>query len=130
MARTMTSADPIPRLKAMADALRFRILNVLQDGEICVGDLVALLGAPQPTVSRHLGILKRAGLVRVRRSGLWAFHDLEREGDAIHAALLAALEAGAATPLHVADRQKGRRLRTTDGCCPERGDESPCGSRS
>jgi ArsR family transcriptional regulator len=46
-----------------------RILNLLRDGKVCVCDLQQVLGLPQPTVSRHLGVLRHAGLVADTRSG-------------------------------------------------------------
>ncbi|MCB9832106.1 MAG: winged helix-turn-helix transcriptional regulator [Planctomycetes bacterium] len=127
MRAATTTVDPVLRLKAMADEQRLRILNVLQDGEICVGDLVVLLDAPQPTVSRNLAILKRAGLVSVRRSGLWAFYDLHRDRDSIQTALYSALEPCGALPQYAGDREMGIRLRTTEGCCPEGDASKDCG---
>jgi DNA-binding transcriptional ArsR family regulator len=56
-------------LKAMADPMRLRLLHALQTGERCVGDLVAVVGGSQANVSKHLAVLKKAGLVRCRREG-------------------------------------------------------------
>jgi ArsR family transcriptional regulator len=64
-------------LKACADQTRLRLLNLLtQEGEICVCYLVDVLGVSQPTVSRHLAYLKRAGLVADRKDGLWVHYRL------------------------------------------------------
>ncbi len=57
-------------LKAMADPTRLRILHTLQDGELCVSDILARVGGSQANVSKHLSVLKRAGLVDCRREGL------------------------------------------------------------
>lgn len=62
--------------RAFADETRLRILHLLAGGELCVCDLVAVLRAPQPKVSRHLAYLKRAGLVADRRSGAWRNYSL------------------------------------------------------
>jgi ArsR family transcriptional regulator len=56
-------------LKAAGETTRLRILNLLRQGTICVCDLQAVLGLPQPTVSRHLAALRHAGLVRDSREG-------------------------------------------------------------
>lgn len=56
-------------LKAAAEPTRLRILNLLRLGSICVCDLQAVLGSPQPTVSRHLAALRHAGLVVDTRQG-------------------------------------------------------------
>jgi ArsR family transcriptional regulator len=62
--------------RALADPTRLRILNLLQGGEVCVCDLVCVLESPQPTVSRHLAYLRRAGLVKARKEGIWAYYEL------------------------------------------------------
>jgi len=54
-------------LEAIAEPTRRRILDTVRDGECSVGDLVAHIGMNQPGVSRHLKVLRDAGLVAVRR---------------------------------------------------------------
>lgn len=49
--------------RAFSDRTRLRILNLLKPGELCVCDLVRVLGHPQPKISRHLAYLRKAGLV-------------------------------------------------------------------
>ena len=57
---------------ALADSTRRRILALLQEhGERCVCVLYETLDLPQPKVSRHLGVLRAAGIVATRREGLW-----------------------------------------------------------
>lgn len=56
-------------LRAGADPIRLRLFNLLREGTVCVCDLQRVLGLAQPTVSRHLAVLRHAGLVTVRRSG-------------------------------------------------------------
>jgi ArsR family transcriptional regulator len=75
MSPTTTARPPaIDRLeaafKALADATRLRILALLGENEVCVCHIHDSLGLPQPTVSRHLAYLRRAGLVRGRRDGV------------------------------------------------------------
>ena len=62
--------------RALSDQTRLRILNLLCGGELCVCHLVAVLGVPQPTASRHLAYLRRAGLVVARKEGLWSYYRL------------------------------------------------------
>ncbi|GAM10851.1 arsenical resistance operon repressor [Geobacter sp. OR-1] len=58
--------------KSLSDPIRLRIVMLLQnEGELCVCDLMAVLGLPQSTVSRHLAYLKRNGWVSDRRQGIW-----------------------------------------------------------
>jgi ArsR family transcriptional regulator len=62
---------------ALADPTRRRILALLQmEGERCVCVLYETLGLSQPKVSRHLGVLRAAGIVATRREGLWIHYRL------------------------------------------------------
>jgi ArsR family transcriptional regulator len=63
-------------LAVLGDATRLRLLLVLNEGERGVSDLEQLLALPQPTVSHHLGILRRAGLAQARREGRQVFYRL------------------------------------------------------
>ncbi len=56
---------------ALADETRLRILNLLIHAEICVNLLMMVLNENQPKISRHLLVLKKAGLVDNRRDGKW-----------------------------------------------------------
>lgn len=70
--------------KAMADGTRQRTLGVLGRHELSVSELVEALNQPQSTVSRHLRILRDAGLIRDRRDGntvLYSVPDPARNGD-------------------------------------------------
>ncbi|HDR46986.1 MAG TPA: ArsR family transcriptional regulator [Geoalkalibacter subterraneus] len=62
--------------KALSDPTRLRIVALLLEGELCVCDLMAVLGLPQSTVSRHLANLRHAGLVEDERRGVWMFYRL------------------------------------------------------
>lgn len=66
MARTPTTHDPF---NAVAEPKRRQVLAALGMRELSVNDLVALLGWNQPSVSKHLGVLKQVGLVSERRVG-------------------------------------------------------------
>ena len=57
--------------KALADKTRLRILALLGNNEVCVCHIHDALRLPQPTISRHLAYLRRAGLVATRRDGVW-----------------------------------------------------------
>jgi ArsR family transcriptional regulator len=76
---------PLPEVfKALADPTRLRILRLLFDGtELHVNELVEVLELPQPTVSRHLAVLLRAGLVVRRRDGMWTFYSSSATSDAV-----------------------------------------------
>ena len=65
--------------KALSDETRIRLLKLLSERELCVCELVQALDMTQSRVSRNLGILKEAGLVKDRREGLWVFYSLNRK---------------------------------------------------
>jgi ArsR family transcriptional regulator len=77
--------------RAFSDRTRLRILHLLRGGELCVCDLVEVLGVPQPKTSRHLAYLRRAGLVVARKEGLWCHYRLARARNAFHQKLLECL---------------------------------------
>ena len=56
--------------KALAHPSRLLMLDALADGELCVCELTELVGADQSTVSKHLAILRQAGIVDVRKDGV------------------------------------------------------------
>lgn len=74
--------------RAFADETRLRILHALTKGELCVCDIMAILRAPQSKVSRHLGYLKRAGLVVDRRDALWRYYSLAKPRTTFHSRLI------------------------------------------
>ena len=66
MARAATTSDPF---NAVAEPRRRQILTFLAASERDVTEIVVAIGLDQPSVSKHLGVLRRVGLVRVRRNG-------------------------------------------------------------
>jgi ArsR family transcriptional regulator len=121
------AATPLVDLmfQAFCHRMRVRILHLLAQGEMCVCNIVEIVQAPQPKVSRHLGVLKRAKLVAVRREGQWIFYSLAPVQSTFHQKLL---ECAANCVHEVTEvREDERRLeamRSRDkGCCvlPARG---------
>jgi len=70
--------------RGFADPTRIRILNLLAAGELCVCDLVGILGLPQSTVSRHLGYLRRSRLVEVERGARFDHYRLAAPANPVH----------------------------------------------
>src|SRR5215218_3411272 len=119
----MKVVSPISRVdltfRAFSDRTRLRILNLLRGGELCVCDLIGVLGVPQAKVSRHLAYLRRAGLVRARKEGLWSYYSLTPAKGAFHTKLLECLACCFNdVPELTKDVAKlGRRARCGLGCC-------------
>lgn len=67
------------RFKVLAEPLRLKIIHALWDGELTVSEIVAATGGLQANVSKHLGILHNAGLVRCRREGVNRFYSVYDE---------------------------------------------------
>ena len=67
---------PSDLFRALGDPTRLRILHLLRVGELCVGDLVSVLGVPQPTASRHVTYLRKVGLITARKNSYWTFYAL------------------------------------------------------
>jgi ArsR family transcriptional regulator, arsenate/arsenite/antimonite-responsive transcriptional repressor len=106
--------------RAFADPTRLRMLYLLRGGELCVSDVIRVLRVPQARTSRHLGYLRRAGLVECRRQGLWSFYRLSSPRSVFHRTLLRCLgQCFGDVPGMVADARRAAELRKTGGCCPQ-----------
>jgi DNA-binding transcriptional ArsR family regulator len=77
MARLATSTDVF---NAVAEPRRRRILSLLQAGERSVNEVARTLRVTQPAASKHLGVLRRVGLVRVRGAGQRRIYALNGAG--------------------------------------------------
>ena len=66
---------------ALSEEMRLRIAALLADSVLCVKCLTSAVGAPQPTVSRHLSIMRKAGLVKSSRKGMHSYYSLDFKGD-------------------------------------------------
>ncbi|MDI6738926.1 MAG: metalloregulator ArsR/SmtB family transcription factor [Candidatus Edwardsbacteria bacterium] len=62
--------------KSLGDPTRLRIVKLLEAGELCVCQLTAALGMGQSRISRHLSILREAGIIEDRRRGKWVHYRL------------------------------------------------------
>ncbi len=77
MARAATTSDVF---NALAEPRRREILSFLADVEKPVGEIVVALSTDQPSVSKHLGVLREVGLVRVRRVGRHRMYRANADG--------------------------------------------------
>jgi ArsR family transcriptional regulator len=71
--------DCVEFCRALADDTRQQILVMLLDGEKCVSDIVAAFNMSQPSISHHLGILKRFNLVVSRKEGKLVFYSINHD---------------------------------------------------
>jgi len=68
--------DFVRVMKALSDPNRVKIVKMLQHKAMCVCEMRAALGVAQPTVSKHLKTLEKAGLVGFKKDGLWVNYRL------------------------------------------------------
>ncbi len=78
MARSMNERTYSKYFKAFGDPTRLRILSLLASKEMTVNEIVKAIGLSQPTISRHLAILREAEVVVDRRDGQQVFYSLNR----------------------------------------------------
>lgn len=105
--------------QALGDRTRLRLVNLMAEGEICVCFLVEVLDQPQPTISRHLAYLRRAGLVTARRDGKWMSYRLTPPENATARRIFEAVLESLRT-----DREmKSDHVRLMTSCCSPRAPE-------
>ena len=68
--------DFVTLSKALGDETRLRVLMLLSDGELCLCQLIAVLGLSPSTVSKHVSLLASAGLLSCRKQGRWHYYKL------------------------------------------------------
>lgn len=69
---------PVPFFKALSDPTRLKLVLLLRANDtLCVCDLTEILEQPQPTISRHLNHLRRAGILSSERKGTWIWYQLD-----------------------------------------------------
>ena len=85
----MTVTRPLPddlieliaeRFRALGEPTRIKLLDQLREGEATVHELSARIGSTQQNVSKHLGVLQRAGIVARRKQGNFAYYRIIDEG--------------------------------------------------
>jgi ArsR family transcriptional regulator len=79
--------DLVSVFKALTDETRLKIIKLLEQGELCVCDIVAALAMQQSKVSFHLGVLKEAGLIQDRKQGKWTHYRIH-DGDVFRRMLI------------------------------------------
>ncbi|HRK18791.1 MAG TPA: metalloregulator ArsR/SmtB family transcription factor [Hyphomicrobiaceae bacterium] len=109
--------EAIRILAMLSEPIRLRsLVMIAEEGELCVCELVAALDLPQPKVSRHLAVMRDAGLLRDRRDAQWVLYSIN---PALRAPQMAMVEAAVAAV--VGDKQIARdKARLAKSSRPER----------
>ena len=105
----------------LSDPTRLRSLVLLAtEGELCVCELTHALGIIQPKISRHLALMREAGLIQGRRAGQWVYYRLHPDLPAwARAAIAAAVQGSENREPHVRDRARLAAMpdRPANRCC-------------
>jgi ArsR family transcriptional regulator len=99
--------------RALADRTRLRLLNLMNDDEVCVCFFVEILGSSQPKISRHLAYLRRAGIVASRRQATWMHYRIVRPRDEDAARILDDVRSWASKD----PAMRKERKRLVEVCC-------------
>ncbi len=118
-------------MKALADRNRLRVVAVLQaHAELCACQITELLQVTGATVSRHMGLLVRAGLVASRKEGRWIYFRLKTTPPADSGPILKWLREGAKqsaqgerdgralTKILSLEKEELCRRQRGEACCP------------
>ena len=106
----------IKAAKALSDETRLKIINLLLERECCVCEVMAVLDISQTRASRNLGLLESAGLLKMRKVGLWALYSIDPEMSRAAAELVAAV--GRSLAGDEAAQNDRRLLRTAEPRVP------------
>jgi len=107
--------------KAIADRNRIRILKMLEAKPMCVCEITEVLGIAQPSVSRHLSILRDAGLLDDEKDGIWTNYCLSRSGNDVVVTMLSSLSRwGNEDGVIRIDREKAKKIEREKVCTVKR----------
>ena len=118
--------------RALGDDTRWRIVGLVADRALCVCELADILGMPQSSVSSHVQIIRKAGLLESERCGKWTYFRIHTK----HLPLLTRLiESFPNSPEHKTDLKKAKaRLKGRENsCCPgpfKLAEPTSCNSRN
>lgn len=107
----------VETLQSLVDPTRLRIVRLLADSrkELCVCELVDALDVPQYNVSRHLAVLRRAGILSERKEGRWVYYGLAPHPSPFLRHLLAAVRSIAEEGLERDRRELAKRFKIRKG---------------
>jgi ArsR family transcriptional regulator len=110
--------NPVETCRALGDPIRWRIARLVSRDALCVCELADILGMPQSSVSSHVQVLRRAGLLESEKCEKWTYFRIEPK----LLKLLRSIETAAPSPDRAwatDDRKTAQRLaRRENSCCP------------
>lgn len=109
--------DAVAFFRALADETRWRIVRLVMDRALCVCELADILEMPPSSVSSHVQIIRKAGMLESETCGKWTYFRIDRS---FLAPLKAVLKQFPEADVHAADavRVEARLARRESSCCP------------
>jgi ArsR family transcriptional regulator len=109
--------NPVLYFRALADETRWRVVRLVMDRALCVCELADILGMPQSSVSSHVQVIRKAGLLESERRGKWTYFRIHPKQLPLVARIIEAFPGGID---HKADvkRAKARLADRSNSCCP------------
>ena len=115
--RSLELSPAAELFRALGDETRLRIVALLSHGELCVCHIQGALRLNQPTASRHLAVLRSAGVVDARRTASWVYYRLREQTDRARKRHLAGVvEAFAGAGILRKDIERLRRSLGPEAC--------------
>lgn len=103
--------------KALADTTRWRIVRLVRDRAMCVCELADILEMPQSSVSSHVQIIRKAGMLESERCGKWTYFRVSRDCVSLVGQLAKRFPDGAEFG-ELMERAEKRLARRAESCCP------------
>lgn len=103
-------------LKALGDENRLRIVNILNEGPLCVCEIEQSLGISQSNASRHLNRLRTAGIINSERKSQWIYYGLDAEFIAKYGGFLKELTNQLNDLVYKEDKERLKTVKNTAGC--------------
>ena len=108
--------NPVAFFRALSDETRWRIVRLVMDRALCVCELADILGMPQSSVSSHVQVIRKAGLLEEETCGKWTYFRIRRT---FLPPLKSVIRSVADSGISTADAEKAdaRLARRESSCC-------------
>jgi len=100
----------VDKIKTLSDPTRLRILNLLVQKELCVCEIMQILGLNQSNVSNHLNILRLTGFVKTVKKGKWSYYFINLDKENLVDDLLKLIKYIQDDEVIISDNQKLKNL--------------------
>lgn len=110
-------SNPVAFFRALADETRWRIVRLVMDRALCVCELADIMGMPQSSVSSHVQVIRRAGLLDEETCGKWTYFRIGRRHLPLIRTVLRGFPDDAAFAAD-AGKAEVRLSRRENSCCP------------